>query len=100
MASAISSEPVHHIALTLSDQLPALQVVIPFVAAPLVVFIGARALAWPIAFLASLASLFISVLLLQSVINGSEISYHMGGWPPPPLALNTEWTQLMHLSYF
>ena len=83
MASAISSEPVHHIALTLSDQLPALQVLIPFVAAPLVVFIGARALAWPIAFLTSLASLAISILLLKSVIGGNEISYHMGGWAPP-----------------
>ena len=83
MASAISSEPVHHIALTLSDQLPALQVLIPFVAAPLVVFFGVRSLAWPIAFLASLGSLAVSVLLLQSVIDGSEISYHMGGWAPP-----------------
>jgi formate hydrogenlyase subunit 3/multisubunit Na+/H+ antiporter MnhD subunit len=69
--------------LTLSDQLPALQVLIPFVAAPLMVFIGVRSLAWPIAFLASLASLVISVLLLQRVIGGSEISYHMGGWAPP-----------------
>ena len=83
MASAISSEPVHHIALTLSDQLPALQVLIPFVAAPLVVFFGVRSLAWPIAFLASLGSLAVSVLLLQSVIDGSELSYHMGGWAPP-----------------
>ena len=83
MASALSSESVHHIALTLSDQLPALQVLVPFVAAPLVVFIGVRSLAWPIAFLASLASLGISILLLQSVMDGSEISYHMGGWAPP-----------------
>ena len=83
MASALSSESVHHIALTLSDQLPALQVLVPFVAAPLVVFIGVRSLAWPIAFLASLASLGISILLLQSVMDGNEISYHMGGWAPP-----------------
>ena len=83
MASTISSEPIHHIALTLSDQLPALQIIIPLVAAPLVILIGARAVAWPLAFLASLTSLVISALLMQRVFNGSEISYQMGGWAPP-----------------
>lgn len=79
----MSTETVHHTALTLSDQLPALQVLIPFIAAPVVVLIGSRTLAWPIALLSSAASFVVAILLLMQVIDGSVISYHMGGWAPP-----------------
>ena len=84
MASSTSiTEPVHHVALTLAEQLPILQVIVPFIVAPLIVFLGIRQLAWPLAFLASLSCLVISWLLLQQVIDGSEISYQLGGWAPP-----------------
>ena len=84
MASATSvTESVHHVALTLAEQLPILQVIVPFIVAPLIVFLGIRQLAWPLAFLASLSCLVISCLLLQQVIDGSEISYKHGGWAPP-----------------
>ena len=79
----MSAEAVQHTAMTLTDHLPVLQVLVPFVAAPLTVLIGSRNLAWPIAFGASAISLLISALLLMQVLATGEISYHLGGWAPP-----------------
>ncbi len=64
-------------------QLPILPVVIPLIVAPLVVFIGGARIAWWLAFLASAASLVISYALLLQVLDGSVISYAIGGWAPP-----------------
>ena len=72
-----------HIALGLKDQLPALQVVIPMIAAPLCVVFGKRRVALLIACLAALASFIIACILLSLTIDGSWISYRMGGWAPP-----------------
>ena len=79
----MSTETAHHTAMTLADHLPALQVLIPFLAGPLIVLIGGRRLAWPAAVLASAASFVVAAMLLSRVIDGSVISYHMGGWAPP-----------------
>ena len=78
-----SAAEVHHTALTLKDHLPILQVLIPFCTAPLIVFFGARSLAWPMAFIASVLSLVIATMMLIQVSDGSQISYHLGGWAPP-----------------
>ena len=72
-----------HVALTLKDQLPILQVVVPMLAAPLCVIAGGRKAAWWIAFLASLTAFIISCFLLAEVWDGSWISYQIGGWAPP-----------------
>lgn len=79
----MATQEVHHVALTLTDHLPILEVLVPFVAAPLVVVLGSRRLAWPIAFAASAISFVIACLLLLQVLDGSYISYHIGGWAPP-----------------
>ncbi len=79
----MASETVHHTAMTLSEHLPILEILVPFVAAPLIVFIGRRELAWPIAFFASAASFVIAGMLLSQVIDGSVVSYQLGGWAPP-----------------
>ncbi|MDK3074894.1 monovalent cation/H+ antiporter subunit D family protein [Sedimentitalea sp. JM2-8] len=79
----MSTETVHHTALTLADHLPALQVLVPFIAAPLIVLFGRRGIAWPIALASSATAFAVSILLLSRVIDGSVISYHMGGWEPP-----------------
>ena len=79
----MAMQTVHHTAMTISDHLPILQIIIPFIAAPLIVFIGQRKLAWPIAFFASSAAFVISCLLLSKVIGGGIISYQIGGWAPP-----------------
>ena len=79
----MATQTVHHTAMTISDHLPILQIIIPFIAAPLIVFIGQRKLAWPIAFFASSTAFVISCLLLSKVIGGGIISYQIGGWAPP-----------------
>jgi len=79
----MATETTHHVAMSMADHLPVLQVLVPFVAAPLVVLIGSRKLSWWLAFIASAAAFVISVLLLMQVIDGSLISYHIGGWAPP-----------------
>jgi multicomponent Na+:H+ antiporter subunit D len=71
------------LARTLMDHLPALQVVIPLMSAPLIVLAGNRKLAWIIAFIASASAFVISYALLIQVLDGSYISYWMGGWAPP-----------------
>ena len=48
-----SGHAAEHVALSLVEQLPVLVILIPFVAAPLIVFIGSRRLAWPLTFAAS-----------------------------------------------
>ncbi len=71
------------VAMTLYDHLPVLQVLVPLVSAPLIVLIGSRRLTWSIAFTASAVSFVIAILLLMQVIDGSIISYQIGGWAPP-----------------
>ena len=77
------SSEAQHVALSLQDHLPVLQVLIPFLAGPLIVLLGSRNLAWPVAFIASFAALICSGLLLSQVMDGGFISYHIGGWAPP-----------------
>ena len=79
----MAADALNLASMTLADHLPILQVLVPFVAAPLIVFIGSRSLAWPIAFVTSVASLVVAALLLAQVIDGDVISYHIGGWAPP-----------------
>ena len=83
MASSTITEPIQHIALNLTDQLPILQILLPLIAAPVIVVLGLRQLAWALAFFSSIGSLVIAYLLLQKVLDGSEISYRLGGWAPP-----------------
>ncbi len=63
--------------------LPALQVVIPLLAAPLAVLVWRGLPAWIIAWLSSLACTVIAALLLAQVWDGEVIRYYMGAWPPP-----------------
>lgn len=72
-----------HTMRSLIDHLPLLQVLVPFCAAPIIVLIGSRRLAWPLAFIASVISLIISIILMLSVREGGYITYSLGGWAPP-----------------
>ncbi|MEE9387868.1 MAG: monovalent cation/H+ antiporter subunit D family protein [Paracoccaceae bacterium] len=77
------SEQTIHIARSFSDHLPVLQVMVPFIVAPIIVMIGSRRAAWPLAFAASLATFAIALTLLLKVLGGAVISYEIGGWAPP-----------------
>ncbi len=68
----------------LAQHLPALQIVIPLVAAPLCVLLRGRgALAWGLTTLVSLAALAVAIGLLGQVLSAGVISYELGGWAPP-----------------
>ncbi len=67
----------------LVEQLPALQVVIPLLMAPLIVVVGHARTAWALALLSALAAFACSIALLVLVLNGGPISYELGGWAPP-----------------
>lgn len=79
----MATSEIHSVTLSLHDQLPVLQTVVPFIAAPVIAFVGSRSLSWYIAFVASAICLVISYLLLIQVLDGSYISYQIGGWAPP-----------------
>ncbi|NQV60519.1 MAG: monovalent cation/H+ antiporter subunit D family protein, partial [Alphaproteobacteria bacterium] len=67
----------------LPAHLPALQVVVPLVAAPLCLLAGRAGLAWIIAFTASIAATAIAATLAYSTYHNGIIHYDMGGWAPP-----------------
>ncbi|MBL6953861.1 MAG: monovalent cation/H+ antiporter subunit D family protein [Alphaproteobacteria bacterium] len=67
----------------MSAHLPALQVVVPLVAAPLCLLAGRAGLAWIIAFTASVAATAIAATLAYLTFHNGVIHYDMGGWAPP-----------------
>lgn len=70
-------------ALTVSEQLPGLQVVVPLVGAIVCAFLRRGNLAWLIATLVTWSLPVISFLLILQVQESGPISYKMGGWAPP-----------------
>jgi multicomponent Na+:H+ antiporter subunit D len=65
-------------------QLPALQIVIPLLAAPVCVALRQPRVAWLTAVVATWSSLAVAVVLLQHVLaTGEAVSYHLGGHAPP-----------------
>ncbi len=66
----------------LVPQLPALQIVLTLIAAPVAAIAGARA-AWFVAMTACLVAFAIAATLFASVLDGTVIAYHIGGWAPP-----------------
>jgi multicomponent Na+:H+ antiporter subunit D len=65
------------------EHLPALQVVLPLAAAPLIVVVRSRRFAWLATTAVSYLSLMCAVYLAWSVARSGPISYALGGWPPP-----------------
>jgi multicomponent Na+:H+ antiporter subunit D len=63
--------------------LPALQVVLPLLAAPLCVLLRSRTAAWLLFLLAAAGSLGCAVLLTREVAGGGVVRYQLGGWQPP-----------------
>ncbi len=67
----------------IAAHLPALQVVLPLIAAPLCVLLRRAGPAWLLASLVSWAALAIAIALVQRVWVGGTIVYELGGWPAP-----------------
>lgn len=68
----------------MSAHLPALQVVIPLLAAPLCALLRRSPSAWALTTTVCWITWLIAVALLHQVLTtGTPISYEMGGWAPP-----------------
>ncbi|WP_207946943.1 monovalent cation/H+ antiporter subunit D family protein [Actinomadura sp. 7K507] len=67
----------------MTAQLPALQVVIPMLCAPLCVLLRSRTVAWLLFLAASAASLACASAMAWHVAGGRVFRYSMGGWEPP-----------------
>lgn len=65
------------------EHLPALQVVLPLMAAPLIVLVRNRDFAWLATTAVSYTCLVIAVLLASRVAADGPISYALGSWPAP-----------------
>ena len=65
------------------SQLPALQVVIPLIAAPLCVVLRNKEISCLLSQVVSILSFIISLILLQQVLTLGSISYALGGWLAP-----------------
>ncbi len=63
--------------------LPALQIVLPLMAAPICVLFRRGIVAWGITLVVSWAAFIISALLLIEVLEAGVISYELGGWAAP-----------------
>ena len=68
---------------TLQAQLPALQIVVPLLAAPLCALLRNPTFAWGFATAVSGVSFAVAAALAGAVSDGSEITYLLGGWAAP-----------------
>ena len=69
--------------MDLTVHLPALQVIVPMLAAPFVLLLKPRGLAWAGATSVALLSFCIALSMAVTVAGGGHFSYDMGGWPAP-----------------
>ena len=67
----------------IAQHLPALQVVVPMLVAPLVILLQPRGLAWAACTAASVLAFGISVELTRMVLAYGPVTYAMGSWPAP-----------------
>ncbi|SMF09700.1 multisubunit sodium/proton antiporter, MrpD subunit (TC 2.A.63.1) [Alteromonadaceae bacterium Bs31] len=69
--------------MDLTPHLPALQVIVPMLAAPLILLLQPRGLAWAGATLVAIFSFFIALTMAVAVSKGAHFGYDMGGWTAP-----------------
>ena len=69
--------------MSLSAQLPALQIVVPLLVAPLVVLLKPRGTAWAAATATSAMAFAIALTIATGVLDGRTYAYAMGSWPAP-----------------
>ncbi len=67
----------------IDQHLPALQVIVPMLVAPLVILLRPRGLAWAACTAASVLAFAIAVHITQTVLASGPMTYLMGSWPAP-----------------
>jgi len=68
---------------SLAHHLPALQVIVPMLSAPLVMLLKPRGLARAAATATSLFAFAIAIAMTTGVLDGNTYTYRMGSWPAP-----------------
>ena len=63
--------------------LPALQVVLPMLAAPICAVLGRGTRSWTLTMAVVVLTFAVSVSLFIATLDGATISYRMGNWAPP-----------------
>jgi len=74
---------IDHLWAIISDDLPALQIAMPLLAAVLCVIVRRPLLAWAVAAFNAWAAVVNASILLSRVLTTGTISYAEGGWPAP-----------------
>jgi len=69
--------------VNLTEQLVALQIVVPLLSAPVVALLRPRWLAWAATSAASIMAFAIAIALALGIREGQEFGYLMGSWPAP-----------------
>ena len=69
--------------MDLTPHLPALQVIVPMLSAPLMLLLKPRGLAWAGATVVALFTFAIALTMALDVVAGNPINYEMGGWEAP-----------------
>ena len=69
--------------MDLTPHLPALQVIVPLLASPLILLLRPRGLAWAGASAVALLSFAIALQMALAIAGGGDFGYQMGGWEPP-----------------
>ncbi len=69
--------------MNILEQLPALQVAIPFLAVPLVMLLRPHGFAWAAATATSICVFLNACALTMQVHGGDSLQYSMGSWPAP-----------------
>ena len=69
--------------MSLTDQLPALQIVIPLIGAPVCVLLRHARAAWVVTLLCSIACTLVACALVSITQDGTVIRYELGGWSAP-----------------
>jgi multicomponent Na+:H+ antiporter subunit D len=69
--------------MSIAAHLPALQVVVPLISAPLAVLLRRGTPAFVVTTLASWAAFAVAIALWLATADGATLSYAIGSWPPP-----------------
>ena len=67
----------------LNSHLPALQIVLPMLVAPLVILLRPRGLAWAASTAASVMTFALAIAITRIVLASGPVTYLMGSWPAP-----------------
>ena len=69
--------------MSIASHWPALQVVVPMLAAPMVMLLRGTMLPWLTALVTSFMAFAIAIFMAGIVLQGQVIVYEMGSWPAP-----------------